>query len=94
MNLLLFQASRGGRIGGRALKKGISVWYMRVMHGAPHAPQWPGISITSSGAVYRRSSASAESPRILAHNTKFLNDPYCKADTSCVSYATMTYQAT
>ena len=44
------------------MKKGISVWYMRDMQGAPHALQCPGISITSSGAVYRCSRASVELP--------------------------------
>ena len=35
----------------RALKKGMSHWNMRVVHGAPQAAQRDGSSMTSSGAA-------------------------------------------
>ena len=35
----------------RALKKGMSVWNMRVVQGAPQAAQRDGSSMTSSGAT-------------------------------------------
>lgn len=44
------------------LKKGMVVWYMRVAQEAPHALQWPGSSMTSSGAVNLAITASASAP--------------------------------
>ena len=45
------QLSHASDIRITSLKNGISVRYILVVVGAPQAPQWPGISMTSSGAA-------------------------------------------